>query len=421
MVRKRKILVPAVLGLAAAFVTAGFVPVSHPALTRAVVRTAWQSGAGPCSIGDVKAAFWQGVTLKRVSCTFPLGSGRRCAVKADAIVLRCNLVLAFVASRVIRPRSGREAPFARDPFAVFRHLDRASGRTLTGASVPSADVVVTGKKQATVALRGCSLTVRCSKNGCRGSFAADSLRCSGVPTASRLRGDFSTGGDLFILSGLTGTSFGGSLRCDGRADFSHRSVGTLSFSISDFDIDEWYRYADTAAGRLSGIASLRVTLDSSVMALDSLRGRGTAAASRLSVSRFAFQRTLADVLGYPPLNNVRFVKAAAVFTIAPGGIFSTEASGHNDSLAVTTTGRFRTDGMLDQNVECTVAPRAVRSLPKFARQTLEVTRDGGRVLRLRVHGAFDNPKISIASTVILQNAVKNMFNDVRDNIRKWLQ
>ncbi|MBN2189540.1 MAG: hypothetical protein JW699_08795 [Chitinispirillaceae bacterium] len=420
MVTVTKILTVAALCLACAVAIAGFVPVSHPALDRAVRKAAYRAGVGACSIGSVKAAFWTGMTLIHISGTVPSGSGLRCAVKAERIVLHGSITRAALNFFMRRQASG-PAAFTRDPAAMFRYLHRTSGRSFSGISVSSAVLDWTEEKKHPVRLLGFSMTARFPGADCSGSFTADSLMYAEVPAARRLRGDFVTDGKIARLSGFRCASFGGAVRCSGRADFFRTTLGALTFSINGFDFGEWHRYADTTGGRLSGTADCRVQLDSSALASDSLRGRGTITAAGFGVSGFAIQRTLAGMLAYPALAAVRFSKAAALFTIKPGGIVTTEASGHNDSLAVKTAGLLTIDGRLDQKVECTVAKRAVDGLPEFARTTLEETRDGGRVIRLRIYGTFDHPKFAIDSKAILQKAVRNMFDNVKNNLQEWLK
>jgi hypothetical protein len=420
MVNTTKILTAAVLCFACAVVTAGFVPVSHPALDRAVRKAAYQAGAGSCSIGSVKAAFWTGMTIRRFSGTVPFGSGRRCAVKADRIVLHGSIIRAALNFFIFR-RASTPAAFTRDPAAMFRYLHRASGRSFSGITVSSTAIDWTENIRWPVRVRSFSMTARFPGADCSGSFTADSLSCAHVPAVRGLRGDFSTDGKTFRLAGFKCVSFGGAVQCSGRADFLNQALGALTFSINGFDFYEWHRYVDTSSGRISGTADCILQLDSSALAPDSLRGRGTITAAGFGVSGFAFQQTLAGMLDFPALASVRFTKAAALFTIKPGGAFTAEASGHNDSLAVKTSGLFRTDGRLDQRVECTVSKRAVRSLPEFARTTLEETRDGGRVIRLRIYGTFDNPKFAIESKAILQKAVRNMFDNVKNNLQEWLK
>jgi hypothetical protein len=420
MVTPAKITAAAVLFLALAVAIAGFVPVSHPALDRAARKAAYQAGAGAFSFGSVKAAFWTGMTLRKVAGTVPCGAGRRCAVRADRVVLRGSIIRAAL-NRVMRRPSSAPASFARDPAAMFRRLHRASGRSFSGMSVSSAALEWTGAAGRTVRLHGISLSARFPGAVCSGSFSARSLACSNVTAARKLRGGFSTDGRMFRLASFTCVSFGGAVRCSGRADLFRSTLGTLALSIRGFDFGEWNLHADTSGGLLAGTVDCRVELDSSALAADSLRGRGTVTAAGFGVSGFAIQRTLAGMLGWPAVASVRFGKSAALFTIKPGGAIAVEASGHNDSLSVKMSGEFRTDGRLDQKVECTVARRAVGALPWLARKALEKAPGGDRVIRLRIYGTLANPKFTVESRTILREAVQNMFNEVRDNFQDWLK
>jgi len=422
MVKTIKILTAAVMVPALAVFIVGFVPVSHPAVTREVLKAARQaSGADSCAARSVKTALWKGMTVRGLYCSCPLVTGRL-RVEAEALVLRGNVIKALIAYK--RPNGLRAAAvvaFRQSRSAAFSHLCGVAGSGFNGAAVSSAVVVISENNRAPVLLRGLSMSVAFSKNGCSGSFSADSLWYADLPAASGLCGDFSTSGNLLTISKSKGTFCGGALECSGRADLLGRTFRESTLSIKGFDFDEWYRCHGTSAGRFSGGADFRLLLDSSAMALDSLHGRGTVTAARFGVSGFPVQRTLASATGYYALDTLRFTKMAIIFTIKPGGVITTEASGHNDSLSVKTSGWFSTKGAVDQKVEFVVFKKAVGGLPRFAQETLEETTDGGRVLRVRIFGAIENLKFTIDSKVILQKAVQNLFNDARNNLQLWLK
>jgi hypothetical protein len=287
---------------------------------------------------------------------------------------------------------------------------------MAGKDRPSA-AAITGQ--------GCSMTCAFAgpgKGDFIGSFSMETLLSSDVPVLSGLSGGFSCRDGSLDLSQCKGRIFDGKLKGDARIDLVRGTLAACTLAVSDFDLDKWYsRTADTANGRLSGKADCRLVLDSSFLAIDSLRGRGTAAAVRFKVSGFPFQKTLAGMLAYPALARLQFRKVAADFTIKPHGIITTEAAGDGDSLSIRASGWVRIDGRLIEKAECTMSKNAVPTLPTFARETLEETNDGGRVLRLRIFGTIGSPKFEIDSRVILQKAVQNMFEDVRNNINQWLK
>ena len=422
MVKTIKILAAAVLVAVAAVVIAGFVPVSHPAITRKVLKAARQAGGfDSCTAAGVKVALWKGIIVRGFCCSGPLVTGRL-KVEAKTLVLRGNVIKALIALK--KPgalRAQAAVAFRKSRSTAFAHLCSTAGRGFDGAAVSSADIVIAENGRPPVLVRGLSMNVDFSRNSCGGPFSADSLWYADLPAAQRLDGDFSCDSTMFRLSRFTCVSFNGALECSGRADLRNRTFREFTLSIKGFDFDEWYKYAGAAAGRLSGRADLRLLLDSSGMSLDSLHGRGTVTAARFGVSGFPVQRTLAAATGYSALDSLRFSKMAVIFTIKPGGVITTDASGHNDSLSVKMSGWFSAKGAMDQNVEFTVFKKAVLGLPRFARETLEETADGGRVLRLRIFGALENPKFTIDSRVILQKAVQNMFNDYRNNLQQWLK
>jgi hypothetical protein len=421
MVKTIKILLSAVLVLAVAVFIAGFVPVSHPAVTREALKAARHAGGfDSCAAGSVTVALWKGMTVRGLYCSGPLVTGRL-RVEAESLVLRGNVIKALIAYKKNNPRAAAVIAFRQSRSAAFAHLCSVAGSGFNGAAVSSAVVVISENKQAPVLLRGLSMSGAFTRNGCSGFFSADSLWYADLPAASGLSGDISSAGEIFRLSLCKGLFFGGALQCSVSADLLGRTFRGCTLTIKGFDFNEWYRYHGTSAGCFSGGADFRLLLDSCNMALDSLHGRGTMTATRFNVSGFPVQRTLASATGYSALESLQFTKMAAIFTIKPGGIITVEASGHNDSLSVKTSGWFSTKGTMDQNVEFVVFKNAVAGLPRFARETLEETADGGRVLNVRIFGALENPKFTIDSRVVLQKAVQNMFNDARNNLKEWLK
>jgi hypothetical protein len=401
----------------------GFVPITHPIIAKRAVEFARRAGADSCSVRSASITFWKGVTLRGVC--FTAGNGR-CAVNAGSVTLRGNVFRAAVWRTESMPRFF----YRKDPLLALRETCRAAGSFASRVMVSGAGVIVADKTGTVFKGQDCSIDILFSGKDLTGSFAAASLAFSGAPVLLRVSGEVAGTGDAVTLTQSSGKVCGGKIQCAGRLDFAHRALGALTLSINGFDFDEWYRDTDTIGGRLSGKAAsgrltgkvdARLVLDSSALAVDSLRGKGTLSAVRFEAMNFSFQKTLAGMLGYPGLLHLRFRKCSADCTVKPGGIIKTEASGDGDSLCIKLSGWFGTNGALNENAECTVTRAAVNTLPEFARKTLEETRDGGRVLRLRIFGSVDTPKFEIDSRAILQKAVKNMFEEVRDNLQKWLQ
>ncbi len=417
-VRTVEIGMAVVFGIVLAVFIIGFIPVSHPVITRKVMELARQTGADSCAIGRVSVAFWKGVTLRSVRFT---GGSGRFSMKAESVTLRGN----FFRAALGRTKSGRR-PFNRtEPLTAFGDICRSAGAAISRVTVSGAQVAVADKAHTVFQGQDCSIDISFSadngRNCAAGSFAAKSLVFADAPVLLRLSGECTGAGDVFSLTQCRGKVCEGKFQCTARVDLAHNALAAFSLSVHGFDFDEWYRNADAADGRLSGKADCRLALDSSAMAVDSLRGKGSVSAVRFEAMDFPFQKTLSGMLGYTRLMHLRFRKCSADCTVKPGGIIETDASGDGDSLCIKVSGWFRTDGFLNENAECTVTRAAVNTLPEFARKTLEETKDGGCVLRLRIFGMAGNPRFEIDSRVILQKAVKNMFDEVRDNLQKWLK
>lgn len=395
--------------LAAAVI--GFIPLTHPVMAKKAVEFARRVGADSCSISRASVTFWKGVTLRGVCFT---GGSGRFSINAGSVTLRGNVFRAAAWRSKSVPRFFNR----KDPLQTFGEV---AGSFASRVMVSDAGVVVADKIDTVFKGQDCSIDISFSGKDLTGSFAAASLAFSDAPVLLRVSGEVAGTGDAVILKQSRGKVCGGKIQCAGRLDFARRALAALTCSIHGFDFDEWYRNTDAAFGRLSGKADAKLVLDSSALAVDSLRGKGSVSAGRFEAMNFSFQKTLAGMLGYPGIAHLRFRKCSADCTIKPGGIIETEASGDGDSLCIKVSGWFGTSGSLNENAECMVTRAAVNTLPAFARKTLEETKSGGRVLRLRIFGTVYNPKFEIDSRVLLQKAVKNMFDEVRDNFQKWLK
>jgi hypothetical protein len=414
-----------VFGIILAVFTIGFIPLSHPVLTRKVAEFVRQAGIDSCTIGSVRIALWKGMTLRDVrSCGAIDSSGRRCTVEARTIILSGNFIRTVINYKKIDRRLFCVAAFRRNPASAFGSLCRSAAVLTRGIAVSGAEFTVTATNRPLVSGQDCSASITFTENGrgdFTGPFSAPAIMVANVPALRRLSGDIAGSAESLRLMQCTGEFFSGKFKVDARVIPVRNTIAGLTFSLSGFNIDEWYKYADTSSGRLSGKADCGLVLDSSSLIVDSLRGRGSVSMVHFEVSKFPFQQTLAGLLAYPGLSHLRFRKAKADFTIKPAGVITTEVTGSGDSLSITASGWINTRGQVNEKAEFAVSKIAVHTLPKFAQETLEETSEGGRILRLRIFGDVYTPKFEIDSRIILQKAVKNMFEDVRDNLQKWLK
>jgi hypothetical protein len=403
----------------------GFVPLSHPAVTRKAAELARRFGGDSCSIGSVRIVLWKGITVRDVRWAGALGTaGRRSTVNAGTLVLHGSFIQFMLHYKEFERCAPYGAAFTKEPAEALRILCRCAAGIIGKVTVADAAVMVLNRNGPLLQGHNCSLAVIFTKNGggdFDGSFSAAALRAANATVMRRLSGNVTCRGNVISLSRCSGRCLGGRMQCDARFDFVRGALANLTFSITGLDFDEWYKQADTAAGRLSGKADCRLALDSSALAVDSLRGTVTMAAAPCVVSQFPLQRTLAGMFEYPVLTRLHFRKFTADGTVKPKGVITTEVSGDGDSISLRASGWIGINGQLNQKTECFVTRIAVPSLPRFARKTLEATSDGGRVLRLRIFGDIATPKFAIESKVILLKAVQNIFDDVRDNFKQWFK
>jgi hypothetical protein len=420
-----------VLVMVLGVVILGLVPISHPRLTQTVVSFMKRGGADSCAIGSVSVTLWKGISLHDVTVTGTIDRNHRFSLYAHSINGQGNLVLALLhRKQIIALIAGRDPDSAVglriDPLRAVPRLFRmvAESKYCKGLAVTKATIAATrgGKTLFRTTAMTFAVTPSLSENHLfSGTFSTDSLIVLNSSLLSQASGEFSSRDGLFDISKCKGKAFDGKVKLEARIDLPHDAVSAVSLSISNFDINKLYRMFDTSGGRLAGKADLKCTLDSSALQADSLRGKGTISATRFEVVNFPFQRSLVSMLAYPSLTHLRFKKFKTDFSIKPGLVVDNDAQGEGDSLNVKASGWVRADGQLNEKIECAIPKASVPGLPPFAQKTLEETPSGGRVIRFKLYGLINNPKFEIDSKVILQKAVRNMFDDVRNNLQQWLR
>lgn len=420
-------IVIAVIGL----LLLGYYPLSHPRLTKKIMVMARQPGLDSCSFAKVTVAVWKGVSFHDVSLAGKTPDGDRFSVQSPVITLKCNVFM--LAARYGKIRKIALAEFRdfktagrNDPVAALRAALRVIGasRYFKGATVSKALVIIKKKKMLPMEGRGVEMELvfpEGSESRFKGSFSAATVLYANNEVARQAGGNLSYDKGVIDISQCKVRAFDGRMKIETRLNAEKNTLSSLSFSVDDLDLGAWSRLSDTSNGRLAGKADFRFTLDSSALNADSLRGKGTIAVSRFEIHRFPFQKSLVTMLLYPGLTHLTFKKFKANLKLKQGEIVETDASGEGDTLSVKMDGWIRTDGLLNEKLECTLSKAGVGTLPEFAQKTLEDAPGGGRVLRCRVYGMIQNPKVSVESRVIIQKAVTNMFEEVKNNLQLWMR
>jgi hypothetical protein len=413
-----------------AVVIAGFIPLSLPPLARNLEKAILNSDVDSCTIQSVKVAFWRGVSFHRVRVVERIDSQTTLIVRAPECGFQGNL--AKVAIGFLRRGTwplldsiGRQAVHGT-PLAQLKTAVAVAARLdLFGTlSVSRATVEVNRKKGAPLVAKGisaeCSLT-RDMEGLLQGSLAAGSLSVAGALAARQMSASFSCDTNILTLSDCRGSALDGKVRCAGIIDLERECLAAGSLSVKNGDLEELRRWYDTTNGYIVGRADLNVTLDSSDLLVDSLRGRGDLTITQCTLRRFAFQKTLLTMFAFPHFARPQFDKVEAEFTLQPGGRILAKARGRGDTLIVTTDGWIRMNNTLDQSITCEFSKAGVKSMTEFLRKTLEETKRGGRTFTCRVYGKIDDPKFEIQSQKVLQRAVQNLFDDVRFNLQQWFR
>ncbi|MCU0608786.1 MAG: AsmA-like C-terminal region-containing protein [Chitinispirillaceae bacterium] len=410
---------------------AGLVPLSHPRITAAVSALAKHTCADSCAIGDVKVTFWKGISLYNVTLAGKAGPGQSFSMTADNITVHCNcLILGLHAGklrRIIRDELPALRILARTDrlMALKRALSTAKQiEAVTDAAVANATVSVHSSSGPIIRLETMTGEIILSgdpANRMPGSLSAKKIIVDTTVILSQIQSDFSFDGKILVFSAFQATVFDGNLTGTATLNTETKRLSALSLSVTDADLYKCFQPGDTAEGHLHGTATLALSLDESPLVADSLRGRGTLSASHLIVTGFPIQRTLANMLVFPAVSDLKFSRFKADFSINAGKFLIKEAAAKGDSVSLKTAGWIGIDGQLNQKIECTLSPDCFQGITQLAQAALEGTRDGGGLFRLRVYGSMDNPKIELGDMTMLKKAVSKMFDNVKDNLMQWLK
>jgi hypothetical protein len=411
-------------------VALGLIPFSHEKITRKVVELVKKNGVESCTIGKVRVTLWKGISLRDVAVAGRMGGTRSFKAKIHSVDIKANVALLWLKSGSIeanikalrsKERAGRTPPLGEVQalFSTIESLNYVKGITIDGA-----EVVIDERGKSIVKGSGISCDIYPLADGpasIRGMFEADSAAVAGRTVIKKASCKFSGGANAFAISGGQCGFLDGALQLDGTCNLKKESLSALTITFKNIDLKKVSRLIDLGGGVLAGRADCAFAFDSSAMAIDSLRGKGKFSAADFDIAEFTFQKSLGKMLAYPGVSHLHFKKFRADLTLKPKCTLEHSANGEGDSLNVKAAGWAKTDGMVNEKVECIISRAGVAALPPFAQRTLEETPAGGRVLRFKIYGRIDNPKFEIDSKVILQKAVKNMFDDVRNNLQQWLK
>ncbi|MBN2036965.1 MAG: hypothetical protein JW768_09515 [Chitinispirillaceae bacterium] len=408
---------------------AGFFPVSHPALGRKAETLIREMGADTCSVRKAAVALWKGIYLHDCFMAGRLDSTRSLAVMIEKGTFSRNCVSLLLDLML---RRGALAGIQRDLPGKHEH-PAATIRACIGAAgkVPFRKVALDGT-DLTVRRRD-TLLAQVKEIGVQGDFAdgkgpsvkgslsAGSLMVAGVTTARRVRAQFKGDTNAFEVFDVKGTIFEGKMQCEGRIDLAQERLVTFTLSGKNLESGRWFSFADSSQGYFTGKVDVAVTLDSSDLHPDSIRGSGMLSAEGCTIKRYPFQKTLASLFSFPYFERARFSSVEASFSMHPPGMFSLDVQGKGDTVSVNLSGWFKTSGAMNARLECLFSRDGTRALPEFMRRTLEETSRGGRKVRCRIYGSIARPKFEIDSKKIIEKAVQNIFNDVRSNFNQWLK
>ncbi|MDR2592875.1 MAG: AsmA-like C-terminal region-containing protein [Chitinispirillales bacterium] len=399
----------------------GFVPIGGAGLFRDAAESVLKGmGADTVSIGSVSVVFWTGLRVKNVDAYKRIndkGDGYRVyAARAD---VRCNLLGAAAAFAVNRNafKSGRDVfreayekplELAGDLFGAAASLRPVKKIALRGVGLG-----FISKGRPDVSVSGAEVTLH--RDGERALSGKVFVGEAVIPTLAKiekLNVRMSVDDKKLELTDGGGSVFGGELRMNVAVDLNRSRILSGEALVSGLDLEKFCAGTGFSPGSLAGKADIEARADSgSPVRLDSLKAKGLATVTNLTVKDLALQKASVVNQLSRDLRLLRFSEVKGGFTIAGGRFNFKEVAGVGDVLKFRSAGWVGFDGKLSQDFEGELSRNFVAGLPKLVRNSLEKTESEGGRFKCKISGTFHKPRIEVDKSVY-DRAIGGFFKDL---------
>lgn len=410
--------VPILLALIIFFL--GFFPIKYPIINGFIRSELQLSGMGIEKADQIYVTLWKGISLQKliISQKFDQNWGLKCTLKS--VTMNCNVVKTFIRWKEFKkkyplPQKKSVSLNMADSLDIYimrarEMLDKCQGMDILGNLsftkndscvffMDDFDMKVIFEDSLGV------LKLFCKSDSCNlFQNSLDKMRCS----LKYKNGNV----DISDLS----TRFGkGIIRVIGGVNTSKMKLNRLHVVGSDLDISEvCNRYLK--AGKLNCVADLKLDLNSSALNIDSLKIDGIVKTSVLEISDLPLQEPFSQIVFMNKLPNVSFTDFETTFKTKPESKYDVRISGIGQQLKIESNGWFSLDGALEQRIEGVIAESFAKEFPRIVVGTLP-RKNAGRYFKCRLFGTLREPKIELDKE-ILQHAVKNIFTNIKLNIRE---
>jgi hypothetical protein len=423
------------LGLVIGMIVFGFIPFSNALLKEKAEQLLKESLSGQCTIGKFRITLWKGVILSDVRYhSYGRENG---AVKVSCSLPRMTLsyyLLPLLFKQVIINAISVEKPeiVIEWPELEAKRTTRVEVLSLAtlsrvmatipytvlvrNISIVNAHIVVSQKGRVLASGEGIALSV---KVGLKRALAlegrlsaADVLLCGNRRLTGCKASIGVTGAEVFVHD-CRASLYGGELSIKGRADLSEGVLRSLAISLTDLKLNEWRRDAWTGPGELAGKLNASFDGETSLLVLDSLRGKGWIRATAVSARGAPLQKNLILQLAIPKLETLKFTTIYSDLCMKKGKIATRNFYGKGDPMDFTAEGWVDLNGRFSENMEGVFSADFCRSLPDIVRNSLlPVEQDKEKCsFKGAIGGTFDNPHVEVDQRIV-KRAVNNVFDAI---------
>jgi hypothetical protein len=388
----------------AAAIIAGFVPVSHPALTRTVKEVA--AAAGRSRLGSVSVRLWRGVSIDTFAVYGSAPDGSTIDLFARHMRIGYNPL------GLIRNRSRlrhQTTELARSLFTL-----RPGGPTpdwITSISLRGARLTASGGARRPLRIDSASLVIRPRDTGNIDVGGSAGSALLGDWSLTRCSVDLQASQDRLVIRKVRARAYGGTVVGRAHYGFQRGVITAGSLRLRRIDLSAVHRAHTSKEGALSGVLDAELHVRPPGFKPDSALLYGTVSASRIRADSIPLLRTIVLSLSLPRLSSIRLEQLGGPVRLVQDRIVCDSLIGAGAPASVVISGDIDFAGDMDLAVEGVFDKEYADSLPAFTWEAMPPTSDGGRSFRCSFHGTFDYPRVRIDRTH-RRRAVSTLFRGI---------
>lgn len=407
-----------------AVLIAGFFPLSHPFFTRYAHSMISKSALDTCTVGKVKVAFWKGVTLYDVHISESVEYGLKYELNLSRIRINCNVVnLMQKLSQIKKEYQLFHKKFSQDAkedgYAVIDQLLRitAQSEQINSICIDGKTVKISKRDSSLIYAERFSLDIfREQEKSQKIELYIDAAELDYLNndfTFFRANCLFDKG--TLDISRCRARAFGGKVKINTRLDLNNKRMHDFTLNATGLNLEKMTVSANMQRC-VSGSMDIDLNLVSSSLELDSVRGKGVVNLSEVSVWETPIQRALVELLENPDFKRLSFSKVKADFNMLHRDTIRADIFGSGEVLDFKSSGMLNLKGGINQQVDAAISDAAIKELPGFVVNSLALDENNRRVVRCRIYGTFDEPKVEL-DREILKKAIGNVFEQMRENLK----